>query len=297
VRRAALALLAVAVAAAAGCGGDGDAGAESAGNRLERGFATDVDTGVLTLEAEVELDGGSVEGPFRLELEGPFRAAESPTQLPDLDMEFHAEAAGQEYAGRATVTRENAWIEFEGETYEVGEEQWARAREALEEEAEGEPETFADAGIDPLEWVTDLEDAGEEDVAGTATTKVTGQLDPERILRDVGRVSGSAAIPESVLDQVDDVVDDVEFETWLGDDDIWRRISAETDFQVPEDERDAAGGLEGGTISLDLRLDDPNEPVEIETPADAQPLEELLRRLGIPPEAILGPGFAQPSPG
>lgn len=295
-RRALPALLAVVVAVAAGCGGDDDAGSESAGTLLERGFATDVDTGILTLEAEVELYG-DVEGKFRLELEGPFRAAASPTQLPDLDMEFRAEGAGQEYEGRATVTRENAWIEFEGETYEVGEEQWARARGALDAEAKGEPETFADAGIDPLEWVTDLEEAGEEEVAGIAATKVTGRLDPERILRDVGRVSGTDPIPESVLDQVDDVAGDVELETWIGGDDIWRRISAETDFKVPEDERDAAGGLEGGTISLDVRLDDPNERVEIDTPADAQPLDELLRRLGVPPEAILGPGFATPMPG
>jgi hypothetical protein len=37
--------------------------------------------------------------------------------------------------------------------------------------------------------------------------------------------------------------------------------------------------------------------VEIEGPAEARPIEELLRQLGIPPELLLGPGFAQPSPG
>jgi hypothetical protein len=46
-----------------------------------------------------------------------------------------------------------------------------------------------------------------------------------------------------------------------------------------------------------MTLDDPNEPVEIEGPAEARPIDELLRSLGVPPELLLGPGFAQPAPG
>jgi hypothetical protein len=296
VRRAALVLLAGALVAAGGCGEDG-AKSESATRLLERGFSTDVDTGVLSLEAELELEGGPVEGPFRLELVGPFRAADSPTQLPDLDMTFRGAGAGREYEGRAILTRENAWVEFQGETYEAGEELWARAREALEEQNRGEPETFADAGVDPLDWVTDLEESGEEDVGGTRTTKVTGRLDAERVVRDFGRLPGAGPVPEDVLGQVDDVVGDVEFEAWIGEDDIWRRLRGETEFQIPENERDSAGGVEGGTISIEVALDDPGEPVEIEGPADARPIDELLRSLGIPPEMLLGPGFATPTPG
>jgi hypothetical protein len=297
-RQAALLLLAVALVAAGGCGDDGGGAKSASATRLlERGFATDVDTGVLQLEAELELEGGLVEGPFRLELEGPFRAAGSPTQLPDLDMAFRATGAGREYEGRAILTRENAWVEFQGETYEAGEELWARARGALEEESPGEPETFAEAGVDPLDWVTDLQESGEEDVGGTRATKVTGHLDAERVVRDFNRLPGADPVPENVLDQVDDVVDDVEFEAWIGEDDIWRRLRVETEFQIPESEREPAGGVEGGAISIEMELDDPGEPVEIEGPADARPLDELLRSLGIPPELLLGPGFATPTPG
>lgn len=291
-RRAAL----LAALALAGCGGGGGS-SESATKLLERGFAADVDTGVMTLDAEVELEGGPFEGPYRLELEGPFRVADSSTEMPDLDMAFRATGAGQEYEGRAVVTRANAWVEYEDETYEVGEELWTRLLAALEQQDAGSPQTFAEAGIDPLEWVTDAEEAGEEDVGGTTATKVTGTLELEKALRDVNRLAGGEGIPESALRQVDDVVDDIEFDAWIGEDGIWRRISAETDFRVPEDERDSAGGLEGGKLSFDMELEDPNEPVEIEGPADARPLDELLRRLGIPPELLLGPGFATPAPG
>jgi hypothetical protein len=290
VRRAAL----VAVLALAGCGGGND---EEASGLLERGFSTDVDTGVLTLDAEVELEGGPVEGPFRLELEGPFRAADSPTQLPDLDMAFSASGAGQEYEGRAILTRQNAWIEYGGATYEVGEQLWMRLRAALEEQSRGEPETFAEAGVDPLDWVEDAEESGEEEVGGTTVTTVTGRIDPEEMLRDFERLPGGQPIPESALDQVDDVLDDIEFEAWIGEDDIWRRLSADAEFRIPEDERESAGGVESVSVSMEVRLDDPNEPVEIEGLAGGRPLEELLRRLGVPPEALLGPGFAQPAPG
>jgi hypothetical protein len=291
VRRAAL----LVVLALAGCGGGGND--EEASGLLERGFSTDVDTGVLTLDAEVEVEGGPVEGPFRLELDGPFRAADSPTQLPDLDMAFRASGAGREYEGRAILTRQNAWVEYGGVTYEVGEQLWMGLRAALEEQSRGEPETFAEAGVDPLDWVEDAEESGDEEVGGTMTTKVTGRLDAEEMLRDFERLPGGQPIPESALDQVDDVLDDIEFQAWIGEDGIWRRLSVDTEFRIPEEERESAGGVESVSVSMEVRLDDPNEPVEIEGPAGGRPLEELLRRLGVPPEALLGPGFAQPAPG
>jgi hypothetical protein len=156
---------------------------------------------------------------------------------------------------------------------------------------------FAEAGVDPLDWVEDAEESGEEEVGGAMATKVTGRLDPEEMLRDFERLPGGQPIPESALDQVDDVLDDIEFEAWIGEDDVWRRLSADAEFRIPEEEREPAGGVESVGVSIEVHLDDPNEPVEIEGPAGGRPLEELLRRLGVPPEALLGPGFAQPAPG
>jgi hypothetical protein len=294
VRRAALGLLAA--AALVGCGADGG-NDEAATELLERGFATDVDTGVFTLDAEVELDGGPVDGPFRLELEGPFRAGGDPTEIPDFDMTFRASGAGREYEGRAIVTRENAWVEFEGETYEVGEDLWPDLLVAVEQADPGRPRTLDEAGVDPLDWLDDVEEEGQERVGGVQATKVSGTVEVEEVVRDFNRLAGREGIPERVVDQVDEVVDDVEFQTWIDENDVWRRITGETEFSVPEEERDSAGGLEGGSVSLDMALEDPNEPVTIEGPAEARPIDELLRSLGIPPEQLLGPGFETPTPG
>jgi hypothetical protein len=292
VRRAAL----IALLALAGCGGGND---EEASGLLERGFSTDVRSGVASVDAELELDGiEGFEGPLRLTLDGPFEVAGGdPTDLPNLDMDFRASGAGQEFAGRVVLTRENAWVEYGGSTYEVGEELWAQLRQTLDEQTRGQPETFAEAGLDPLDWVDGAEVEGEEQVSGVRATKVRGTLDVEAFLRDSNELSGGQRVPESTLRDVEDVIDDVEFEAWIGSDDIWRRVATEAAFEVPEEERDSVGGLEGGRLSLEVELDDPNEPVDIDEPPDARPLEELLRRLGVPPEALLGPGFAQPAPG
>jgi hypothetical protein len=292
VRRAAL----VALVALAGCGGGND---EEAADLLERGFSTDVRSGYATVDAELELKGmEGFEGPLRLRLDGAFEVAGGdPTELPNLDMDFHLSGAGREVTGLLVLTQANAWVEYGGIEYEVGEELWARVRQAYREQSPEQPETFAEAGVDPLDWVDDAELEGEERVSGVRATRVSGTFDVEAMLRDSNDLAGSQGVPESVLGDVEDVIEDVEFEAWIGADDIWRRVATEASFEVPERERDAVGGLEGGNLALEIELDRPNEPVEMPAPSDPRPIDELLRRLGIPPETLLGPGFAQPAPG
>jgi hypothetical protein len=278
------------------CGGGND---EEASGLLERGFSTDVRSGYATLDADLELEGiEGFEGPLRLRLDGPFEVTGGdPTELPNLDMDFHVSGAGLELSGLVVLTEANAWVEYGGTAYEVGEELWARAREAVREQGEGQPQTFDEAGVDPLDWVHDAEVEGEERVSGVRATRVSGTLDVEAMLRDSNELAGREGLPDSVLGDVEDVIEDVEFEAWIGADDIWRRVATEASFEVPEEERDAVGGLEGGKLALELELDRPNELVEMPAPSDPRPIDELLSRLGIPPEALLGPGFAQPSPG
>jgi hypothetical protein len=292
VRRAAL----IALVALAGCGGGND---EEASGLLDRGFSTDVRSGYATVDAELELKGiEGFEGPLRLRLDGAFEVAGGdPTELPNLDMDFHLSGAGREVSGLVVMTQANAWVEYGGIEYEVGQELWARARQALREQSQGEPQTFAEAGIDPLDWVDEAEVEGEQRVSGVRTTRVSGTLDVEAMLRDSNELSGGNPLPDGMLRDVEDVIKDVAFEAWIGTDDIWRRVATSAAFEVPEEERDAVGGLEGGNLALEVKLDRPNELVEMPAPSNPRPLDELLRRLGIPPESLFGPGFAQPAPG
>ena len=289
-----LALVAVLALAPAGCGGDDGGGSgEDATALLKRGFATDVDSGVLTFDARLEVRGApEFRDPLELRFHGPFRAAPTPTEMPDLDVDFTASGAGQTFSGSLITTRENAWVEYQGETYEVGETLWTRFLEALRRQNEDQAQTFGEAGVDPLDWIDDPEVDGDEEIGGTATTKVTGALDMEALLLDVNRLSTAQRLPESDMREVADAFPEVDFEAWIGKDDIWRRVSAHTEFEVPEDERGAFGGASGGDLSIDVRVDEPNQPVHIEGPSEARSIAELLEGLGIPPEALLGPGAA-----
>jgi hypothetical protein len=290
VRRAAL----IAVLALAGCG-DGGGGPEEARDLVDRGFATDVRSGVFSASAEVRLTGlGALAGPLRLDVEGPFEGGSS-ASLPDMDLEVRASGMGQDFAGRLVMTRENGWVEYDGTTYEAGEALWDELRRAIELQ-EDEPATLAELGLHPDRWLEDLETEGDEEVAGVETTKVAGTLDLGRMLRELNRLPGGQ-LPPRTLRRVEAAFEEIRFAAWIGEDDIWRRVSVETEFEVPEELRDSAEGIAGGRLRLELGLEDPNEPVEIEGLGDGRPVDELLRRLGVPPEALLGPGFVQPAPG
>lgn len=295
-RRLVLLVLAALTLVAAGCGGDEGGGAQEADQLLQRGFSTDVDSGEISMEMELQLEGlEGADGTFRLELSGPFRSR-GPTKLPDADLDFSASGQGVNLEGGVVILPENAWIEFGGETYEVGEELWSRAQGTLN--SDGGPETFSDAKVKPLDWVEGAETSEGEQISGTETTKVTGRLDVAAMLGDFSRLSpDSAAIPRETLGQVDEAIGPVTFEAWIGDDDIWRRVSSRTNFTVPEGRRPSTGGLSGGRVSLEMTLDAPNEEVAIESPGEGRPITELLRALGIAPEALLGPGFEVPEPG
>jgi hypothetical protein len=216
--------------------------------------------------------------------------------MPDADLDFSASGQGINLEGGLVLLPENAWIEFGGETYEVGEELWSRAKESLN--TGSGRETFADAGVKPLDWIKGAETGEGEELAGTETTKVTGELDIPTMLADFNRLSpDSTAMPPGTLDQAKEAIGPVQFEAWIGEDDIWRRVSAQTSFTVPEGQRQGAGGIEGGQVSLDMTLQAPNEEVSIDSPGAGRPISELLRALGVPPEALLGPGFEVPEPG
>ena len=112
------------------------------------------------------------------------------------------------------------------------------------------------------------------------------------MVRDLDRLSPDATIGEETLDQLDDQVEAVEFEAWIGEDDIWRRIFGEASFSIPEEQRNE-GGIESGRFALDVTLSAPNQDVSIEALGEGRPIGELLRALGVPP----GPGFEGPEPG
>lgn len=274
-----------------GCGTDGT---QTAG-ALERAFDKTVDSAQVSLDLEARVRGvAELEDPMRLRASGPY-VNNGPGELPSLNWKIDADGRGMGFSARAISSGDNAWLEVLGTPYEIGEEPLAEL-ERSHARRSGGGDVLEALGVDPADWFVDPSDEGGEDVAGVPTTHVSARLDVERFLTDMDRVAermqpGADRITPAQRQALVQAVKEPAVDVWVGDDDIVRRLEAEVDFDVPEDQRAKADGLESGTISFKLELADVGRRQVIREPKDARPIEELFGAGGNGKTQRL-PGFA-----
>ena len=294
-------------AVAAGCGDD-ESTEEDPQTVLDETFDNDetVSSGNFSIRASVSAEGeegGSFEG----SLSGPFQGdPDDPTALPQLDLTASASGEGGgesiEFEGGLVVTEDNAYVEYEGETYEVGTEDFGELRDQLQAQAgtaqEGSALSFQEAceqsieqaggdpsacEIDPAGWLTNLTNEGTEEVGGAETIHISGDADVEQILTDLGGFA--AAIPgaeqqgvdPTQLGQLREAVTEASLDLYSGVDD---RILRGLDAHLVLDPAAIAGPVpvpvENVDVSFSLEIADVNEEQTIEAPSgDVKPIEEL----------------------
>lgn len=308
----AICALALPISLIAACGED-EAAEEDPREVIQRTVDndTDVTSGVidLSMSANAEGDGG---GSFEATVAGSFQGEEGEEQardLPQLDItgsvtgESEADDESVDESGRVIVTEDNAFVEYQEETYEAGPElrdmlrqqvseqvgeadQDATAREACEQaiqQAGGDP---AACDIDVLgDWLTNLENEGSEDVEGTEAIHISGDLNAQQMLSDLGGLAQS--VPGVGLQGIDpaqfaDAVEEAHFDLFTGAEDyLLRRLEGRIVIDpaaVPGGEQEEVETVE---IDLSLTLSELNEPQTIEAPeGPTTPLEDLLGGLG-----------------
>lgn len=289
-----LALVAILALAGAGCGGEGGGGGDGdAAALLERSFAKQVDSGDLTLEIDADLEGSEMfSGPISVSLSGPFASAGG-GEVPQLDWNVAFEGQGQNLAAGVVLTEDNAFIDFQGESYEVGTALYEQFAQNFNQQESDGPQSLGALGIDAAEWLEDPTVEDGEDIGGDSTQLVTGTVDVARVAEDFAELLQSPAfrqqlesqgqtVPEPSeedIDRLEDAVDDVSFEANIDEEDFVRRVALEVEFTAPE--ASEAGGVEGGTVGVDYTLESVGGSPEIEAPADAAPIAELLQRFGL----------------
>ncbi len=313
---AALTALLASAAFVAGCGGD-DPADEDVASVLEATFGADepVKSGKLDVGLTLDAQGlQGIAGPIAVKLTGPFEGS-GDGELPAFDFDLELDAAGQAFTAGAVSTGEKGFLELQGQSYAVGDELFAqfrdgykKAQEEAEKEADGKSTTsFKALGIDPLRWLSNGRNAGTEEVGGTETIHVTGDIDVAKFLVDVNTVLGKAAdlgvagaqnadVPTSLTEeqrkQIAEAVKSAKVDIYSGaEDKLLRKLAVAIDFDVPEASREAAGGLQAGKLALELTIADLNEGQDISEPEDARPLEELTGALG----GLAGGGAAAPN--
>lgn len=290
-RARALAVAASAVLLLAGCGSDeGDAG--SAKTVLERASHTPAKSADVKLGLDLKLDGVErLKQPVKISLTGPYRS-NGRKALPDLDWRMRVQAAGKNVAFRIVTTRNNAFVAYGGTTYEVGEGLVRRYRD--QSRTQKQQQEIRKLGIDASRWLKDgkVEDGGR---------KVSGDLDVPRVLADVNRILAKVPqghqVTQRTIDQIDEAVKDASLEVRVGADHILRSSRFDVRFELPEELRSKARGLRSGELKFRYEQANVNGSQKITPPSGARPITELLRGLGVPPEALLGPGAGLQSPG
>ena len=287
----------------AGCGGDDS---EDVAELLDRGFGNSIGSADVKLDIEVELTGiEQLEGPIEIALTGPYQS-NGANRIPSVDWDITVGAQNQTFNAGLTSTGDRAFVSFQGTDYEVGRATIAALNRQIAASRKREGQDLSDFGVTARDWIVDAEEDGGEEVAGVETTHVSGRLDVTRVLADLNKVIAQAAklggraatqappqLTDEQKEQIEEVVEDPAFDAYVGeDDDKLRRLSADIEFQVPEESRDAVGGLEGGRISFSIEFAKVGEKKTIEAPDDARPIGELTEQL----RGLLGGALGGPLP-
>lgn len=263
----ALAIGALCALAVAACGEDFPDTSSAAAQLLEqtvKATSTSLHDGRLDARLTLEPKGLlAIGGPITLDVKGPFARPER-DGLPRLDLAAVATVAGQRYPGGLVSDGARAFLTLDGRAYRL--------------DAKGAKHPFTSLGLDPLRSIEDEHTKGHEQIAGSDTIRVTGTVDAKRLLADLHEL-----VPAKLGTQLARAVRSADVELWSGaDDKILRQLVMRVAFEVAAGEKPPIQGLQAGTITLRVRLDDVNagQP-RITTPARALPLSKLPKDRGL----------------
>jgi hypothetical protein len=287
---------------AAGCGGGGGGGGEDITKVLDQTFNRDnkVDSGKLEINATAALEGvKQITKPVTITLGGPFEGLEEKVkdsgQLPRTDFQMSADAGGQKISAGSVSTGSKLYVNFQGTNYVVPDNTFARfKRQLAKAQAQSDKSKQPDLGslgIEPGKWLVGAKEKGTEDVGGVQTIHISAGVNVSRLLDDFNRLLGRAgelglssqqrqqlpaSIPDSVKKQIIDSVKDTKLDVFTGKNDkVLRKIDVDLKFEVPENVRAQAQGLQRGDIKFTYQVTELNKPQTIETPKSARPLSEL----------------------
>jgi hypothetical protein len=295
------------VFAACGGGGGSDTSNEDPQKVVEEASLEGVKSGELDLSVHVNAEGDEG-GEADVTLSGPFEAG-AKTELPQLEMTADVEGSAQgediDFEGKLTLLTDRAFVEYEGTPYEVDPTTFGFLKSGFEQaQQQGGSEADVTAcqtaaeGIKFSQFVQNLENEGSEDVGGTSTTKISGDLKVSGAIAAViqltedpacaAQLEAAGPLPLSELEEakgeLTKAITSSHVEINVGDDHIVRKFAIELGIEPP----DAKG--EKVELELELELNGVNEQQSFSTPSEAKPLEALFKQLGVNPLELLEAG-------
>jgi hypothetical protein len=211
----------------------------------------------------------------------------------DLSMTFGV--MGQSIAMQLRAKDDQAWVGYENEWYKVPAEDSKNATGQLSEGALP-TEQLKDVGLDPNDWDLVWEIVGTDDLGGTQVYHVRGTADADKFaealmkaLEDPAlaeklgadaaeQLQGTKAQSEKEFEQLQKALESVSVDAWYEVETFYlRKADAKASFDMSGVED--ANGVTGMDMAMLLELDGFNEPVEVEAPESAKPLEKLMEAM------------------
>jgi hypothetical protein len=300
-----LALVAV-LAFAAGCGDDKepavptDLTAEEIVAQGERAMQ-DVTSASFAADLSIALEGDAekvtdpmtrqlLESPLSLNASG---ASSDDPVAADLSMSFVF--MGQPIALEMRAKDGEAWLGYQEQWYKVPADQSKQATGQLSEGALP-TDQLKEAGLDPNDWDLTWELVGTEEVGEAEAYHVRGTADAGKFAQSLmdalndpklaeqlggdlaGQLEGATAESQRDLEGLKEALENVSVDVWYEVETLYlRKIDARAAFDM-SDQKDAEG-LTSMSLTMLVELDGFNEPVEVEEPDGAQPLEKLLEQM------------------
>ena len=307
-----LTLLALVAALSLGliaCGGDDGGGSDADPQQvLDATFSSDGKAKIESADVDIRFEAnieGQDSGELSATVSGPVDAKGD--EFPKFDLTASASGSGGgqslDFEGGLTSTGDAGFVNYGGTDYEVDAATFSYIKTAYESGAKQQEEQQTDTtGIAAIkDALTNVTNEGTEDVEGTETVHVSGEVDVPKLIdgirplvQSAGRLGPGAGLPTpSELNQVSGLIRSATFDVYSGtDDDILRRF----DLDLQLDDPSGSGTAE---ITFEIILADVNGDFSIEAPADAQPLSDLLGQFGLGGLGGLGglsPGGTTPPP-
>lgn len=320
-----LGVLAALTTAFAACGSSGGS-SEDPQQVIDDASLAGVESGSLDLLLGVKAEGEEGAN-LKVAVSGPFQSR-GKENLPELAIAAKANgtAKGQkvDLEGGLTLLSDRAYVNYKGTEYEVDPTTFGYVKSAFEQAQEkGAGESKADVtacqeaatGLKVGDFVNNLTNEGSADVAGTSTTKVSGDLNAsgaiDALIKLTENPSCSAQLEaagplplarlKKAKGELSSALKKAHVDVYVGDDNIIRKVAAELTVEPK------GSSHEKIEVNFELTLSGVNEDQAISAPSGAKPIEKLFLKLGVNPielleggsggfenllEAVLGDAFA-----
>lgn len=288
-------------------GGSSDSSSEDPQKVIENASLEGVKSGEFDMSLHVNAEGDEG-GEADISLGGPFEMG-AKGELPQAEVSIEAEGSAQgedlNFDGALTLLTDRAFVEYEGTPYEVDPTTFGFLKSAFEQ-AQQQEGSEADVtacqkaaeGIKFSQFAENLENEGSEDVDGTSTTKVSGDLDVNggidaliQLTEDPAcssQLEAAGPLPigelEEAKGELSKAIKKSHVEIAVGEDDIVRKFAIELTVEPPQ----AKG--EKVEVEMEITLSGVNEEQSFEEPSNAKPLEALFKQLGVNPLELLEAG-------